>query len=76
MPHEPIFTDRARRKDLARWVRSQLALIMSWILAGGEMYKLKTPSNTPLAAFWGLLDAFGSTIIDHGDAQVGHRVRK
>jgi hypothetical protein len=37
LPREPIFTDRARRKDLARWVRSLLALILSWILAGGEL---------------------------------------
>ena len=35
-PREPIFTDRARRKDLARCVRSHLALILSPFWAGGE----------------------------------------
>ena len=35
-PREPIFTDRARRKDLARWVRSHLTLILSPFWAGGE----------------------------------------
>jgi hypothetical protein len=75
-PREPIFTDRARRKCLAQWVRSHLALILSWILVGGELYKLKTALNWPLAAFWGLLDAFGSIISELGAAQVAYRVRK
>ena len=36
-PREPIFTDRARRKDLARWVRSHPASILSPFWAGGEL---------------------------------------
>jgi hypothetical protein len=36
-PCEPNFTDRARRKDLARWVRSHPASILSPFWAGGEL---------------------------------------
>ena len=57
-------------------MRSHLALILSWILVGGELYKLKTALNWPLAAFWGLLDAFGSIISELGAAQIAYRVRK
>jgi hypothetical protein len=75
-PCQPIFTDRARRKDLARWVRSHSASILSPFWARGSKSTSNDALLWPRATFWGLLDVFGSTIIDRGDAQVGHRARK
>jgi hypothetical protein len=44
-PREPIFTDHARRKGLARWVCSYSASILSPFWAGGEQQHVELCST-------------------------------
>jgi hypothetical protein len=66
-PANPFHRPRAPERPCAVSAQPS-ALILSWILAGGELYKLKTALNWPLAAFGGLHDAFGSIISELGAA--------